>query len=385
LAGRATGALWEPLGRATLWCVRGVLGLVFSDVTYRPAEAAVGARGFVVEVAPSCSGYEGVGLIWAFLGVYLWFFRRELRFPQAFWLVPVGTVVMWCANVARIVALVALGATLSPEVALGGFHSQAGWLAFNAVALGLVLLSRRAQLFAAPESDIESAVEHSPTAFEGPSPSAAYLAPLLGLVAAVMVTTALSPPSGFDAFYPARVLVTAGLLWMFRDGHAELWGETNRRAWWSWTAVAIGLAVFVLWMALEPAAEPGAGSSISDGLSRLPRGLAACWLAFRVLGSVVTVPLAEELAFRGYLTRRLIRADFSEVEPGRLTWPSLLISSLVFGILHGRWLAGTIAGVLYALAYHRRGRLSDAVLAHALTNALIAAYVLATGSWSLWL
>jgi hypothetical protein len=30
------------------------------------------------------------------------------------------------------------------------------------------------------------------------------------------------------------------------------------------------------------------------------------------------------------------------------------------------------------------GRLGDAVLAHAVTNALIVAYVLATGTWSLW-
>jgi hypothetical protein len=38
----------------------------------------------------------------------------------------------------------------------------------------------------------------------------------------------------------------------------------------------------------------------------------------------------------------------------------------------------------YGLVVYRRGQMSEAVLAHALTNALIAAYVLATGSWSLW-
>jgi hypothetical protein len=32
----------------------------------------------------------------------------------------------------------------------------------------------------------------------------------------------------------------------------------------------------------------------------------------------------------------------------------------------------------------RRGDLGDAVLAHATTNALLAAYVLATGNWALW-
>ena len=109
----------------------------------------MGTGAFHVEVAPECSGYEGIGLIWVFLSAYLWFFRRTLRFPQALWLLPVGTVVIWLANVARIVALVAVGAWVSPAVALGGFHSQAGWLAFNAVALGLVAVSRRARVFAA--------------------------------------------------------------------------------------------------------------------------------------------------------------------------------------------------------------------------------------------
>jgi hypothetical protein len=38
----------------------------------------------------------------------------------------------------------------------------------------------------------------------------------------------------------------------------------------------------------------------------------------------------------------------------------------------------------YALALYRRGSLTDAVVAHATTNALLAAYVLTTGSWALW-
>jgi CAAX prenyl protease-like protein len=102
-----------------------------------------------------------------------------------------------------------------------------------------------------------------------------------------------------------------------------------------------------------------------------------------MVGSVVTVPLAEELAFRGYLTRRLIAADFEDVPLGRFTWLSLLVSLALFGALHGRWLAGTLAGMLYAIALYRRGELADAVVAHATTNGLLTAYVLATGSWVL--
>jgi CAAX prenyl protease-like protein len=62
----------------------------------------------------------------------------------------------------------------------------------------------------------------------------------------------------------------------------------------------------------------------------------------------------------------------------------VLGSSLVFGVMHQRMLAGTLAGAVYALVLLRRGELSDAVLAHGTTNALLAAYVLISGNWGMW-
>src|SRR5262249_4000788 len=81
---------------------------------------------------------------------------------------------------------------------------------------------------------------------------------------------------------------------------------------------------------------------------------------------------------RAYLPRGRVAADFEEGPLRRFTWLSFLASSAAFGALHGHWLAGTLAGMLYALAVYCRGRLADAVVAHATTNALLAAYVLAT-------
>jgi CAAX prenyl protease-like protein len=69
----------------------------------------------------------------------------------------------------------------------------------------------------------------------------------------------------------------------------------------------------------------------------------------RVLGSVITVPIAEELAFRGYVLRRLISSDFDNISL-RFTWLSFLLPSFLFGALHGRWPAGTVAGMFYAWA-----------------------------------
>jgi CAAX prenyl protease-like protein len=135
---------------------------------------------------------------------------------------------------------------------------------------------------------------------------------------------------------------------------------------------------------MEPANAADVGASSRQALAELTPGWAWFWLVGRVLGSVLVIPLAEELAFRGYLLRRLMGPDFQAVPSDRLTWPALLISSVLFGALHERWLAGMAAGVAYALAQRHRGRLSDAVLAHSTTNALLTAHALATGDWSSW-
>jgi CAAX prenyl protease-like protein len=109
------------------------------------------------------------------------------------------------------------------------------------------------------------------------------------------------------------------------------------------------------------------------------------WIACRALGAVITVPIAEELAFRGFLIRRIVSPAFLSVERQSVTLLPVLISSIAFGVLHGdRWLAGALAGLLYAFAYLRRGKIGDAVAAHATTNALLAGYVLLWGKWSLW-
>lgn len=144
------------------------------------------------------------------------------------------------------------------------------------------------------------------------------------------------------------------------------------------------MLAFVLWLGLVVPFASGSDAPTAAALAEAPGWLAGGWLAFRLIGAVCTVPIAEELAFRGYLVRRLQATDFESVPPARFTALSFVLSSGLFGLLHGQWLAGTAAGMLFAVALYRRGRLGDAVTAHAVTNALLAAYVLATGSWSLW-
>ena len=368
-AGQLANLLWEPLTRSTLAVVRGLLWLGFGPAVHSASTESVGVGGFSIRVAPQCSGVEGIGLIWVFLAAYMTFFRRELRWPRAWLLLPLGTAVIWLCNAARIAILVAIGARYSPSVAIGGFHSQAGWLAFNGVGLGLVALTRWSGAFSADRGVEEAGPATNPTV--------PYLAPFLAIMAASMVGGALGS-GGFDGWYPLRVAAGGLAFWTCRRYYGHIRLDISP------AAVGWGVVAFAVWMALEPAGWRDPGSPTPAALRSLPTAWALAWILCRVVGSVLTVPLAEELAFRGYLTRRLVDADFAKVPAGTFTAFSFLGSSALFGAMHGRWLAGVAAGMIFALAYYRRGRVADAAVAHAVTNALIAALVLGAGAWNLW-
>ena len=370
-AGLATEGAWTHLARYTFAFVAWMLGAIYPDVVIIPERLLVGTPAFRVHIAPTCSGYEGVGLILTFLGIYLYLFRKELRFPSALVLLPLGAVVIWILNAVRIVALIAIGTSGWREIALGGFHSQAGWLLFNAVGLTFVALIHHGGYFT--KDRLKSAVRPRDQAIDS---TTAFLGPFVTLLAAAMVTGVFS--AGFDWLYPVRVAAAALVIWSCRAAYqAVRWSGSP-------TAVGIGFLTFVLWMALLPA-DLTAKDGWPAALQSVPSLWAGVWLVVRVFGYVVVAPVAEELAFRGYLTRRLIRSDIDQVAVGTFTWTSFLLTSLVFGAFHGPlWLPGTVAGLAFGVAMYRRRSLGDAVLAHATTNGLIVCYVFATGRWSVW-
>jgi CAAX prenyl protease-like protein len=84
--------------------------------------------------------------------------------------------------------------------------------------------------------------------------------------------------------------------------------------------------------------------------------------------------------------RYLIRADFESVPLGRYTPLSFWVVALLFASEHGPyWEVGLVAGVAYNWWLVRTRNLADCMLAHAVTNALLAGYVLVFGQWQYWL
>ena len=366
--GVLTRLLWAPVTVATFALVKFLLGLVLNEMVVQPERFRVGTPKFTVIVSPECSGLEGMGLFFIFSLLWLVLFRDELRFPQVLILLPVGLVTLYFLNAVRIAALALIGHAGFREIAVRGFHSQAGWIGFSLVAFGLLLASRRVAWISARPLPPLTADEY---------PAAAYLVPFLALLAAGILSQAMT--AHFEWTYALRVLATAVVLWFYRARYQSIDWRCG------WVAVAAGALMFALWIAVDRWVGPATPTGMPAELIGASAGARWAWIVARIAGAVVTVPIAEELAFRGFLFRRCVAEDFEAVPWRAWTWTALGLSSCLFGIPHGSlWFAGILAGLAFGTVMVRSGRLGDAVGAHATTNALLAAYVLMTGRWDLW-
>jgi len=161
-----------------------------------------------------------------------------------------------------------------------------------------------------------------------------------------------------------------------------------------WGSAAAGLALFAIWVGPDVLWPGYRGSWLfTNGItgtpkSSLPEGVKAnmTFLTFRVLSSVVNVPVLEELFWRGWLMRWLISPDFLKVSLGTFTWKSFWLVAVLFASEHGSfWDVGLIAGIVFNCWMMKTKSLPDCILAHAVTNACLAAYVLMRGQWQYWL
>jgi CAAX prenyl protease-like protein len=207
------------------------------------------------------------------------------------------------------------------------------------------------------------------------NPTAPYLVPLLAILAAGMLAHALS--AGFDVLYPLRPLAgVAALIFYRREFGQIVWRVT-------WRAPVIGAAVFAFWCLWGLYMQPKVAMPLA--LAQAPVALQSIWITCRALGAVAIVPIAEELAYRGYLMRVMGSRLFDKLPLAAVGWHALIVSSCVFGASHGAlWFPATVAGLAYGGLAIRTNSLGEAACAHAVTNGLIALEVVWWGQWQLW-
>jgi exosortase E/protease (VPEID-CTERM system) len=384
LSANASGSFLQVL---TFHSVKVVLRFFIPDIQVDPATFTIGTQRFAVIIAPRCSGLEGLGLVLAFTTIWLWYFRKESRFPQALLLVPCALACVWALNILRIAGLILIGNTGADEIAMVGFHSQAGWIAFTTVAFSFSMATRKLQWVRKIQYEVPSggaALSGSSVAigaerdYTGESPATgAYLVPFLAILAASFVSKAAS--GYFEWLYPLRFLAAIIAIWYY-------WPDLKKLNWrCGWLAPVTGAAIFALWVVPSLWTHAHATNPLGAALENLSPIARWSWIALRVAAAVITVPIAEELAFRGYLARRLVDREFDSLPFSSVTLLSIGLSSVAFGLMHGQqWMAGILAGLAYAGVMKWRGRIGDAIVAHATSNLLLAVWVLVNHDWSQW-
>jgi CAAX prenyl protease-like protein len=176
------------------------------------------------------------------------------------------------------------------------------------------------------------------------------------------------------------VLCSALLVWFWKTYE---WGAK----WHVITAVLTGLVVLALW--ISPQWLLGAEQRTDGFNPGLFAGSAALYwgtLILRFIRLVVIVPLLEEIFWRGFLLRYLIKEDFTKVSFGTFSWFSFGVVTVMFGLAHfgPDFIPALLTGAIYNLLAVKTRNLACCVLAHAVTNLGLGLYIMQTGQWGFW-
>jgi len=210
------------------------------------------------------------------------------------------------------------------------------------------------------------------------------IAPFLYYVIVLAISSWLDPKA-IDVrwVYGLRVGGAALLLFFFRHQYTELAKTVNIRL-SSWLmAIMVGLGVFLLWISLDQSwMLLGKAATFNPYMARGTINYSL--LAMRLFGSVLVVPVMEELFFRSYLMRWIDCKSFLQLSPGMVSLRAAFITSMLFASAHMHWFAALLAGMAYAMLYRKTQTIWMPIFAHAITNALLSIWVIAGGHWSWW-
>jgi CAAX prenyl protease-like protein len=215
--------------------------------------------------------------------------------------------------------------------------------------------------------------------------TAGYVAPFLSFIAVVAIERWLGLPLVWS--YALRLILVSVLLALFSRPYLSFRPSAPA------ASIAVGIAVFLIWVGPDllfgyrhfwPFENRLMGSPVTSISPELKTNV--LFLAVRILGTSLLVPVVEELFWRGWLMRWLIDQDFLSVPLGTYAPSAFWIVALLFASEHGSfWEVGLAAGIIYNWWIIRTKNLADCILAHLVTNAILAAYVIAAGQWQYWL
>lgn len=363
--------LWESMADITMRASSWGLALFYDDLLIDTEKKYLGVSGFWVEIAPECSGIEGMVLALAVTLVYLFLSRDFLRFPHSFVLLPLAVLLAAVLNIVRVVALIIIGAEVSVDIAVGGFHSVGGWISSVLVALLIVFVFTKWGWI--QRKDKQQVGAEYPLAADADL-AQAILLPFIVFLGMTLFSGIFA--QDFDYYYPIKVFVTLAFVAFFWKRYQFVYSGRILEA------TGIGFVVAVIWVLMIPG-DAEANTKVSEALFSMPVWMLVGWAVFRLLGFLVMAPILEELVFRGYLISRFSGQEIDNVRKPEFSIIALVLTSVLFGFLHSEWLAGVVAGLLFALVRYRSASIFPCIVAHAVANLAVSIWAIYTANWSL--
>ncbi len=215
--------------------------------------------------------------------------------------------------------------------------------------------------------------------------TAAYTAPFLVFVALLALERALGLNPVWA--YPLRLAAVIATLAAFSRPLLKF------RLALPAASIGVGLLVFAIWVAPDTLFHYRHHWLFDNPLMRVAAGALSKelqgsfrFLAIRIAGSALVVPVVEELFWRGWLMRWAMDRDWQKIPLGTYRAGSFWLVAVLFATEHGPyWEVGLAAGVIYNWWLVRTKSLGDCILAHAITNLALGIYVVAAGQWQYWL
>ena len=200
-------------------------------------------------------------------------------------------------------------------------------------------------------------------------------------------------------FYPLQTIATMVMLLFFWKHYELKW---SNKIWIGAIAGLVGIGFWLLPSTLYDywgmTGKPETFLEKLSGLAPRKEGFdpgvfeapAAFWtsLILRVLRAVVIVALVEEVFWRGFLMRFLLKmdGDYWKVPFGKPSWISFLVVTGAFVMAHQPldYVGAIVYGSLtYGVAIWTSSLMACVVM-HAVANAGMAAYAMAYGKYGMW-
>ena len=212
--------------------------------------------------------------------------------------------------------------------------------------------------------------------------------PILPFIAPTLVFGVLTALEGYvpshlyaPAYAVKAVAVTAALL-VWRQPLRDIKPDFKVVV----PSILLGLVVFAAWVGLDKVIPyPHLGERVGFDPYSMPNPMTrAAFVAVRLYGLVLMVPVMEEILWRSFLLRYLTQSQFLSIPIGEFSSRAFAVVVAASAVAHPEWLVAAVANIVYCGWLRRTRSLFATIVAHAATNAALGAYVFVTHEWLYW-